>query len=56
MLQRSSTEAALLVARLTEAQHSRLRTAALCLHRAQAAAGVELPQPLVWLILAASMT
>jgi len=52
VLVRSAAEAALLVAHLPAAERSRLRTAALCLHRAQAVAGVALPQPLVWHIFA----
>ena len=55
VLDRSAAEAAQLVARLPEAEWLRLRTAALSLHRAQAVAGLSLPQPLLWRILAAAM-
>ena len=55
VLKRSTAEAALLLARLPEAERCRLRTGALCLHRAQTVAGLALPQPLVWRILAAAM-
>lgn len=52
VLARSPLEAAMLVAHLPADERSRLRTAALCLHRAQADFQVALPQPLVWRILA----
>lgn len=55
VLRRSEAEAALLVARLPDIKRRRLRTAALALHRAQAEAGVALPQPLIWRILASSL-
>jgi len=55
VLARSAAEAALLVAHLPAAERSRLRTAALCLHRAQAVAGVALLEPLLWRILAACL-
>ncbi len=56
VLQRSTAEAALLIARLPVAERCRLRAAALSLHRAQADSGVWLPQPLVWRILAACLS
>ena len=55
VLARSATEAALLMAHLPEPERRCLRCAALALHRAQAVADVELPQPLVWRILAACL-
>ena len=53
VLQRSPAEAALLVARLPDAECRRLCACALALHRAQARLGTALPQPLAWRILAA---
>ena len=55
VLERSTAEAALLVARLLQPERRRLQTAALALHRAQAASQTWLPQPLVWRILAACL-
>lgn len=55
VLERSAAEAALLVARLPDAERCRLHTAALALHRAQAVAGLALLQPLLWRILATAM-
>ena len=55
VLARSAAEAMLLVQHLPEVERHRVRSAALCLHRAQAVAGLSLPQPLTWRILAAAM-
>lgn len=55
VLQRSTAEAALLVAHLPAAERCRLQTAALCLHRAEAMAGFTLQQPLLWRILTAGL-
>lgn len=55
VLQRSPAEAALLVTHLPAAERCRLSAAAMCLHRTQAVAGIALPQPLVWRILAACL-
>lgn len=52
VLQRSEWEAAQLTRRLPAAEAERLRVAALALNRAQERAGLPLPQPLVWRILA----
>ena len=56
VLERSTAEAALLVAHLPEREQCHLRTAALALHRAQAVAGAALPQPLVWRILTLALS
>ena len=52
VLARSEAEAALLVARLPTADAERLRTAALCLRRAERAHGLALPPPVLHQLLA----
>ena len=52
VLARSPSEAAQLVARLTEGEKERLRTAALCLARAQRTLQLDLPPPLLRRLLA----
>ncbi len=54
VLQRSEWEAAQLARRLPAEDTQRLQLAALALNRAQARAGLPLPQPLVWRILTLS--
>jgi len=54
VLARSPAEAGLLVGHLPSADRQLLRTAALCLARAQKAAGALLHTPIVWRILALS--
>ncbi|PSC70817.1 ankyrin repeat PH and SEC7 domain containing [Micractinium conductrix] len=51
VLQRSAAQAARLVAHMPAGDVRRLRTAALCLARAQRAHDAPLPQPLVWRVL-----
>lgn len=54
VLARSAEEAACLVRHLPEAEQQRLRTAALCLGRAQRVHGVPLPPAIVWPVLTAA--
>ena len=54
VLARSDAEAALLVAHLPAADCERLRTALLCLHRAERAHGLELPPAILHSLLAAA--
>ena len=54
VLCRSEAEAALLVRRLPVGERQRLRTAALCLARAQRVHNVQLPPPILRLLLAAA--
>ena len=56
VLQRSEVEAAELVKRLPCEERDRLKAAALCLHRAERQAGVELPAPITKHILAMALS